>query len=124
MSKVTSSPRRAMLHIGTASERNCRGIAPREWLQAGGIGMVGLVLPDAWLDRQLQAGPISRTAGPQPSCIFILLSGGPSHLETFDPKPSAPVNIRGPYGTISTNVPGIQINELLPALSQHIDKCA
>src|SRR5205807_1341393 len=62
--------------------------------------------------------------GREPSCIFIFLSGGPSHLETFDPKPNAPVNIRGPYGTIRSNVPGIHIGELLPAMSQHMDKCA
>src|SRR5262249_26948865 len=42
---------------------------------------------------------------------------------TFDPKPNTPVNIRGPYGTIRTNVPGIDIGELLPAMSRHMDKC-
>ena len=113
-----------MLYIGNATERTCRGITRRELLQVGGIGMLGLTLADGWQGRQLQASPASRTAHRQPSCIFIFLSGGPSHLETFDPKPSAPVNIRGPYGTISTNVPGIQISELLPSLSQHMDKCA
>src|SRR5438552_2815551 len=60
----------------------------------------------------------------EPSCIFICLSGGPSHLETFDPKPSAPIEIRGPYGSIPTNVSGIRISELLPQLSRHMDKCA
>src|SRR6185312_6655526 len=57
------------------------------------------------------------------SCIFLFLSGGPSHLETFDPKPSAPINIRGPYGTIPTSVPGIRIGELLPQIAQQMDKC-
>src|SRR5262249_19883879 len=116
--------RKAMLYIGHATERNCRGITRRELLQVGGIGLLGLTLADGWGGRPVQAGAGSRTANRQPSCIFIFLSGGPSHLETFDPKPSAPVNIRGPYGTISTNVPGIQIGELLPAMAQHMDKCA
>src|SRR5262249_24784553 len=49
---------------------------------------------------------------------------GPSHLETFDPKPSAPIDIRGPYGTIRTSVPGIQIGSLLPQRSRHMNKCA
>jgi uncharacterized protein (DUF1501 family) len=112
-----------MLYIGKTTERNCRGVSRRELIQAGGIGLLGLTLADAWRGPPLQASSGSR-AKREPSCIFIFLSGGPSHLETFDPKPSAPVNIRGPYGTISTNVPGIQIGELLPALSKHMDKCA
>jgi hypothetical protein len=93
-------------------------------LQVGGIGVLGLTLGDWWRARDLQASPASGRKGREPSCIFIFLSGGPSHLETFDPKPIAPVNIRGPYGTIRTNVSGIQIGELLPAMAQHMDRCA
>jgi hypothetical protein len=92
----------------------------REILQVGGLGFLGLTLADAWA-TQAQA---SAGTGREPSCIFIFLSGGPSHFETFDPKPSAPADIRGPYGVIPTRVPGIQISELLPQLAQHMDKCA
>lgn len=115
-----------MLNIGRASNRNCSGVTRRELLQVGGLGVLGLTLADCWRDRELQAKPASASGSRrrEPSCIFIFLSGGPSHLETFDPKPSAPINIRGPYGTISTNVPGIQISELLPMTAQHLDKCA
>jgi len=81
----------------------------RELLQVGGIGMLGLTLADVWRGREVQASPASRTAGRQPSCIFIFLSGGPKPSGDIRSKTSAPVNIRGPYGTISTNVPGIQI---------------
>src|SRR5436190_24195205 len=91
--------RRAMLYVGNATERNCRGITRRELLQVGGIGMLGLTLADGGRGRELQASPTSRTAGRQPSCIFIFLRGGPSHLETFDPKPAAPVHLRGPCGS-------------------------
>src|SRR6266513_1795689 len=108
-----------MFRIGAASFRNCQGLSRRELLQVGGLGFLGLTLGDSYG----MAGA-SGARDREPSCIFIFLSGGPSHLETFDPKPSAPVNIRGPYGTIQTNVPGIQIGELLPALAQHMDKCA
>ncbi|MEZ6046416.1 MAG: DUF1501 domain-containing protein [Planctomycetaceae bacterium] len=57
-------------------------------------------------------------------CIYIFLCGGPSQLEMWDPKPEAPSGIRGPFNPISTNVPGIQIGELLPQVSQHADKLA
>src|SRR6516225_2225572 len=113
-----------MLHIGRPGQRIGHGVTRRELLQVGGIGVLGLTLADCWGVRDLQASPSSRTKNREPACIFIFLSGGPSHLETFDPKPAAPINIRGPYGTIRTNVPTIQIGELLPALAQHMDKCA
>src|ERR1700756_1075576 len=113
-----------MLNVGTTTVRNCQGVSRREMLQVGGLGALSLSLPDWWGHQSVQASPELPRRGRETSCIFIFLSGGPSHLETFDPKPSAPVNIRGPYGTIFTNVPGIQIGELLPALSKHMDKCA
>jgi hypothetical protein len=112
-----------MLHLGSAV-RSGHGFTRRDLLQVGGIGLLGLTLADWWRAGDAQASPSARSRGREPSCIFIFLSGGPSHLETFDPKPNAPVNIRGPYGTIRTNVTGIQIGELLPAMAQHMDKCA
>ncbi|MBI1918459.1 MAG: DUF1501 domain-containing protein [Planctomycetes bacterium] len=113
-----------MLHIGKPTARNGQDVTRREILRVGGLGLLGVTLGDWWRSRDVQASPSPQSRGREPSCIFIFLSGGPSHLETFDPKPNAPVNIRGPYGTIRTNVPGIQIGELLPALAQHMDKCA
>lgn len=98
-----------MLHVGMSTFRHCRGLSRRELLQVGGLGAIGLTLG--------QVPVAARGRGGEPSCIFIFLSGGPSHLETFDPKPAAPVNIRGPYGTISTSVPGIHIGELLPQIA-------
>ena len=114
-----------MLNIGAATQRNCGGVTRRELLQVGGLGALGLTLADWWRAKEVQASPAAASnSRREPSCIFIFLSGGPSHLETFDPKPNAPINIRGPYGTISTNVSGIQISELLPMTAQHMDKCA
>ena len=109
-----------MLTIGHASHPHGNRFTRREVLQVGGLGALGLTLADAWRGRSTQAAAPRR----EPSCIFIFLSGGPSHLETFDPKPNAPVNIRGPYGAIPTNVSGVQISELLPMTAQHMDKCA
>lgn len=60
----------------------------------------------------LSATPVNRK--PAKSCIFLHLVGGPSHLDTFDPKPDAPSDIRGPFGVIPTAVPGVHLSELLP----------
>ncbi|AMV33420.1 hypothetical protein VN12_14940 [Pirellula sp. SH-Sr6A] len=61
---------------------------------------------------------------PAKSCILLWLDGGPSHLEMFDPKPEAPVEVRGDYQAIATNVPGIRIGEWLPRTSAVCDKLA
>ena len=113
-----------MLHIGQPVIYPGGGHTRRDLLRGGGLGLLGLTLPNWWKSQSVQASPASKSRGREPSCIFIFLSGGPSHLETFDPKPNAPVNIRGPYSTIRTNVPGIHIGELLPEMSQRMDKCA
>ena len=77
----------------------------REFLQAG------LALP--LLGRQPASGK---------SCIFLVLTGGPSHLDTWDMKPDAPPEIRGPFRPIKTNVPGIEISEIFPRMARHADK--
>lgn len=109
-----------MLRIGTAMLRTCQGLTRREVLRIGGLGLAGLTLP-AWLKSQANPGQSGRR---DVSCIFLWLDGGPSHFETFDPKPDAPDTIRGPYGAVRTNVPGTMVSELLPMLSRHMDKCA
>lgn len=96
-----------------------RGATPRrELLRAGLTGMSSLTLADV-LRCRAQAAPPSpeRTA-----IILVWLRGGQSHLETFDCKPQAPLEFRGPFGVIDTNVPGIQVGELLPRLSQCADR--
>jgi hypothetical protein len=112
-----------MLNVGTSTFRNCQGISRREILRIGGVGLAGLTLSN-WFRSNAAAPGAYNNHGPERSCIFIFLSGGPSHFETFDPKPNAPINVRGPYGPIATNVSGIQISELLPMMAQHMDKCA
>jgi len=95
-------------------------LSRRDALQIG-AGLFGLTLP-GFLQQRAQA-EVSRTR-PDVSCIFLFLAGGPSHHETFDPKPHAPQGIRGEWGPIPTNVPGIEICEKLPLLAQHADKYA
>src|SRR5262249_6614322 len=111
-----------MFRIGAASFRNCQGLSRRELLQVGGLGFLGLTLGDYY--GVAGASGDSGARNREPSCIFIFLSGGPSHFETFDPKPGAPIEIRGPYDSIPTNVSGIRISELLPQMARHMDKCA
>src|SRR4051812_29828950 len=80
----------------------------------------------------LKAGaavPLLGAAGLQASkkdinCIFLMLVGGPSQLDTWDPKPDAPSTIRSPYRPIRTNVSGIQISEIFPRMARHADKYA
>jgi Protein of unknown function (DUF1501) len=96
-------------------------ISRRRILQAGGLGALAMGMPGvvaAAVDdkRGLGGGAADR------SCIFILLCGGPSHLDTWDLKPAAPAEIRGPYRPIATAVPGMQISELhtrMAGLTRH-----
>jgi hypothetical protein len=64
----------------------------------------------------------NRVAARAKSCILIWLDGGPSHLETFDPKPTAPVEIRGPFASIATAVPGVELSELLPKTAARLNR--
>ncbi|MCS7166142.1 MAG: DUF1501 domain-containing protein [Gemmatales bacterium] len=99
--------------------RFCDGMTRRDFLRIGGLtaGAVGLTLSEL---RQLGA---SDRASAQ-ACILLFLVGGPSHLDTFDPKPQAPTEVRGPFRPIATRVPGIHITELFPQLAARMDRLA
>lgn len=91
----------------------------RRLLQVGGLGLLNLSLPDL-----LRASAeLPRGQSPK-SCILILQQGGPSHLDTWDPKPNAPVDIRGPFSSIATRTPGVRVCELLPRLASLSDRIA
>ena len=87
-----------------------RGPTRRKWLQLGGLGFFGLMLPEV-----LRAQP---AAGKSKSVILLILHGGPSQLDVWDMKPAAPSGIRGEFMPIPTSVPGIQITEHLPRLAK------
>jgi len=108
-----------MLRLGSSIQRNCQGLSRREILTIGSLGMAGLTLP-GWLHSAQAAPQKSRDV----SCILLWLDGGPSHLETFDPKPGTPDTVRGPYGVIPTSVSSVQFCELLPMLAAWMDRCA
>jgi hypothetical protein len=97
---------------------NCEGVTRRSFLQAGALAFGGLTLGDV-----LRARAESRTATRrQKSVIMVHLSGGPSHLDMFDMKPEAPREYRGEFSPIHTNVPGIEICELMPMQAKIADK--
>src|SRR6516225_8628719 len=92
----------------------------RRLLQVGGLGMLGLGLPELLRANAPTAGRPRR--GTDKSCIFIVQYGGASQIDTLDPKPDAPQEIRGPYRPLPTRVPGLRLGELLPRLATLADR--
>src|SRR5690606_826524 len=97
-------------------------ISRRELLQVGSLTALGLSLPQ--LHRSMLGAPAPVGAKRAQACILIWLDGGPSHIDTFDPKPDAPAEVRGPFSTIGTSLVGVRISELLPRLAARLDRCA
>src|SRR5262245_21731097 len=94
----------------------------RRWLQVSSIGWLGAAFPSAIGARQSCAREGARST--IKSCILVFFYGGPSHLETFDPKPLAPTGIRGDFQPLSTAVPGTIIGEHLPQIAKVMDRLA
>jgi hypothetical protein len=108
-----------MLTLFGRPYRHCDGITRRHFLTAGALGLGGLTLADV-LRAEAAAG--RGTSGK--AIINIHLDGGPSHLDTIDPKPDAPAEVRGEFKPIATKVPGLRISELLPKVAGIADKLA
>jgi hypothetical protein len=97
----------------------CDGVWRRDVLRLGSLAALGLGLPEFF---RLRAAAGELQPARAKKCILLWLDGGPSHLETFDLKPDAPAEVRGPFQPIATNVAGIQICELLPHTARICDK--
>ncbi len=95
----------------------CDGLTRRDFLHAGSLSLLGLTMPGM---QTLKAQ--AAVEDTDVNCIMLFLVGGPSQLDTWDMKPSAPSEIRGPFQPIETNVPGIQISEIFPRLAKIMDK--
>src|SRR5438552_1173770 len=98
--------------LGLETPSSCSALTRRQLLQVGGLSMLGLGAPGVLRasDPGLPSPARARDPGQQApvsdkSCIFIVLGGGPSHVDTWDVKPEAPAEIRGPYKPIATSVP-------------------
>ena len=98
--------------------RFCDGITRRDFVRAGAVGGLSL----AGYLRMAHAGEVK--AAKAKSAVFVFLAGGPSHIDTFDPKPDAPAEVRGEFKPIDTSVPGIRICEHLPRLAKLADRYA
>ena len=111
-----------MLEITGGEYRGCDGVSRRRFLRAGVLGLTGLSLADMLRLRaaRAEAGMPTRDT----SVILIWKGGGPSHLDMWDLKPEAPVEYRGEFKPIATNVPGIEVGEHLPLSAKVMDKFA
>src|SRR5262245_46444408 len=99
----------------------CDGLTRRDFLRVGALGAGGLTLADL---LRLRARGNPQPARRCRSVIMVYLSGGPSHIDTYDLKPNAPVEFRGEFSPIATKVPGLQVCELLPLQAKITDKLA
>ncbi len=96
----------------------CDGASRRDFLKVGLLGLGGLALPD--LLRLRAAGKVTKNT----SVVWLWLGGGPTHVETFDPKMSAPAEYRSVVGAVKTNVAGVELGGVFPKMAKHADKMA
>src|SRR5262249_40731057 len=108
-----------MLLIGRQTARTCQTLSRRAFLQVGASSVLGLSLADLLKQRTY-----GNTQGCAKSVVLLWLWGGPSQLDTWDPKPNAPIEYRGPFGTIPTKIPGVRFCELFPKIAGLTDKIA
>ncbi len=108
-----------MLRIGRGLQRTCHGATRREFIQVGASSLLGLSLADLLRLRGKQLPGWSVRA-----VIFIWLWGGPAQLDTWDPKPNAPLEFRGPFASIPTRTTGVRVTELFPQIASIQDKFA
>jgi hypothetical protein len=112
-----------MFHLmGSRSLRNCDGTSRRDFLRVGALGFSGFLLADLFRQRAAAAGQ-GRSAK-STSVVWLWLGGGPTQVETFDPKMSAPAEYRSVVGAVETRLPGVQIGGVFPKMAAHADKLA
>lgn len=109
--------------VSQASQRRqfCDGVSRRKMLQIGGLSTFGLSLQD--LLRAEQNTPAHAASRSKKSVILVWMHGGPSQLDTFDMKPSAPAEYRGAFAPVASSLPGLDVCELLPEHAKVMDKC-
>ncbi len=106
-----------MTAVGTEQRQSAGSVSRRDFLRLGGLSVLGLSVAEQRARAEASGKGLRR-------CIFVMLTGGPSHIDTFDPKPGGPGEIRGPFKPIATAIPGVQFSETLPLLAQRSGKFA
>src|SRR5262245_38631363 len=96
----------------------CDGTTRRDFLHAGALAPLGLTLTKFLSAKAAEPGGKDGEV----NCILLMLVGAPSQIDTFDPKPNAPAEVRGPFNPIPTKVPGTQLSEILPKTAKLADK--
>ena len=110
-----------MLDLHTGSAADCAAPSRRTFLRVGGLASLGLSLP-TYLKARAEH-PAARPAKAK-RCILLWMQGGPSHHDSFDPKPDAPPEVRGEFGTVPTTLPGVRFTEHVPMLARQTDLLA
>jgi len=115
-----------MLRVLGHGSTVCDGISRRELLTAGLFSSFVGGLSQATTRWASQHAAPGKTGLPHRAKAFVLIDlfGGPSHIDTFDPKPQAPAEIRGEFGTWATTIPGVRVSEHLPMLASRLHRCA
>ncbi|MFL5341433.1 MAG: DUF1501 domain-containing protein [Gemmataceae bacterium] len=101
---------------------SCDGVSRRDFLQVGALGLGALALPQL-MQARAQAKAAGR-ATKNTSVVWLWLGGGPTHVETFDPKMSAPAEFRSTVGAVKTNLPGVEIGGVFPKIAERADQMA
>lgn len=109
-----------MLDLFSENQPACNGISRRGLLQVGSLAGLGLSLPGLLAAEKASASPTAS----ETNCILIWTQGGTSHHDTVDPKPEAPVSIRGEFDVIDTAIPGVQFTEIVPNLAKELNRFA
>jgi hypothetical protein len=109
-----------MLEVLGGRFQTSHGLSRRGVLRVGVLGLAGLTLPDL---LRLRARAAEDGGRPKDTCVIqVFLEGGPSHIDTYDPKPDAPAEFRGEFRPMATSVPGVSICELLPRQARVMDR--
>lgn len=112
-----------MIRVLGSAKHVCGGMSRRELLRVGGLSLLGLNLPDLLRAENAVLPPLTGPAAPKTKSVILLyLFGGPPIHETYDPKPLAPREIRGEFGSIPTSVPGIHFCDLLPKSARWMNR--
>ncbi len=113
-----------MHFLGQSRKRTCQAVSRREFLQIGGLSLASTLAGSASDGR---SNPSLSAIGGRAECravIFLWLWGGPAQLDTWDPKPNAPMEFRGPFSSIPSRIPGTRIGELFPQIAEWTDRIA